>query len=54
MGQIEQCIALVRLLIMRMSILEDMALEEEVGFREFCGWIKFGKGIILVEQAVSF
>jgi hypothetical protein len=41
--QIEQCIILVRLLMMQTNAVENMALEEEVGFREFCGWIKFGE-----------
>lgn len=41
--QIEQCITLVRLLMVRTNAVESMALEEEVGFREFCGWVKFGE-----------
>ena len=41
--QLEECFPLVQLLMLSSARLESLALEEELGFRDFASWIKFGE-----------
>ena len=40
---IEECVPLVQAIMLNAARLEALSLDEELGFRDLVGWLKFGK-----------